>query len=271
MKELRVDSTEQLITELNSLPNHFFYRGHPDADWKLQSSLERVIGTRWSAEFATKVEERSLDIFMTKFHLYDHENIQPSSKLSWLSLMQHYGVPTRLLDFTESPYLALYFALESYRPETKKDFAVIAIDYTAIMQKSIEEISRRQTGFNETRQSAYKNQDRVFDEIVDKYSHDIAWVAEPRQFNKRLDRQAGSFLLSGNRGRKIQETLTLPIYADVSMTKYRISYGLYQSTFALLRKMNLTSKSLYGDLGGLASSIRMELQVYSFSELEERS
>jgi len=33
--------------------------------------------------------------------------------------------------------------------------------------------------------------------------------------------------------------------------------------FALLRKMNVTSKSLYGDLGGLARSIKMELQAYS--------
>lgn len=263
MNEITVESTEQLINALNMLPNHFFYRGHADADWALQSSLERVIGARWSAEVATRFEDRTLDIFTSKFHLYDRENIQPNSKLSWLSIMQHYGVPTRLLDFTESPYVALYFAVEAYNPQAGKDFAIIAIDYSAVMQKSIEEISSRHGDFNESRESVYRKQDLVFDDIVDKYSHDIAWIAEPRQFNKRLDRQAGSFLLSGNRGRRIQDTLGLPLYADVAMTKYRIARGLYESVFALLRKMNLTSKSLYGDLDGLARSIRMELQVYS--------
>ena len=47
------------------------------------------------------------------------------------------------------------------------------------------------------------------------------------------------------------------------MLKYNISSDLYEGIFTLLRKMNLTSKSIYGDLTGLALSIRMEMQLYS--------
>ncbi len=37
--------------------------------------------------------------------------------LEWLSIMQHFGAPTRLLDFTYSIYIALYFAIEHMNQE----------------------------------------------------------------------------------------------------------------------------------------------------------
>lgn len=263
MKEKTVESVAEMLECLNNLPNHFVYRGHANADWKLESSLERVIGRAWTGANANKFEEFSLAEFQSKFHLYDHENIQPASKLAWLSIMQHYGVPTRLLDFTASPYVALYFALEAYNPQLHWDFAVYAFDYAAILEKSIQYIATKDAAFKETRRTIYQKQDEIFDSIVDRFSYDIAWVAEPRLLNARLDRQAGSFLLSGNRELRIEAVLASAIYGEVEMTKYRMPSALYEGIFALLRKMNITSKSLYGDLDGLARSIRMSMQVYS--------
>ncbi len=263
MKEINITSTEELIKNINELPNHYLYRGQADAQWKLESSLERIIGEKWSDKEAQKFEEYSLKQFKSKFHLYDRENIQPESKLAWLSLMQHYGVPTRLLDFSESPYVALYFALEAYNPQSKKPLSLYAINYKSVLDKSISHIQTKDSEFKETKDSIHDKQDEIFEKIVDRFSYDIAWITEPKLLNTRLDRQAGSFLLSGNRGIRIENILSLDLYSDTEFYKYIIPTELYEGIFAFLRKMNITSKSLYGDLDGLARGIKMEMQVYS--------
>ena len=263
INEIRIESVEELIRRINDFPNHFFYRGHADANWALQSSLERILGGAWSTEQAQLFEEDSINRFQSKFHLYDKENIEPDTKLAWLSIMQHYGVPTRLLDFTESPYVALYFAIEAYKPQSGADLAVFALDYSAIMDQSIAFIASKDVEFKETRSSVYKKQDLIFETIVDRFAYEIAWITEPKKLNARLDRQAGSFLLSGDRGLRIADVLASKQYKDVPMSKFIVPACLYTGVFALLRKMNITSKSLYGDLDGLARSIRMQMQAYS--------
>jgi hypothetical protein len=81
--------------------------------------------------------------------------------------------------------------------------------------------------------------------------------------NARLDRQSGTFLISGNRANRIEDVLNSSLYSDIVAHKFEIDGALYENIYALLRKMNINSKSLYGNLEGLARSIKMEMQVYS--------
>lgn len=254
---------DDLIRRLNELPNSFVYRGHSDSSWNLDSTLERVLGSKWSAANARKFEDRSLSTFISKYHIYNGKEHTPTSKLCWLSVMQHYGTPTRLIDFSESPYIALYFALETYSPLSDKDFSIFALDYSAIMEQSINHIKTKDSGFLETRLSIASNPDKIFEEVVDRFAYDILWVTEPLELNARIDRQSGTFLPSGNREKTIDSIINSNIYEKCPMHKIIIDKSLYSSCYALLRKMGINSKSIYGDLSGLARSIKMELQTYT--------
>lgn len=55
-------------------------------------------------------------------------------RASWLTLMQHYGLPTRLLDWSESPLVALYFALSSDE-DAKTDAAVWVLNPMRLNKK----------------------------------------------------------------------------------------------------------------------------------------
>lgn len=268
MTEVLLESPDTVIRRLNELPNSYIFRGQASSDWRLESSLERCLGRNWSAANARKFEDYSLTRFQPKFHLYDGENAEPISRLAWLSLMQHYGAPTRLIDFTESPFIALYFALETIDPKILQScldakMAIFALDYSRMMDASLAFIRSKDSKFDVTRLSLQSRQDDVFENFVDRYSYEIVWATEPQRINKRLDRQSGCFLVAGDRARRIEDLITQPIYAEIGLTKFTIPVQLFPNLYALLRKMNLTSKSIYGDLQGLCKAIRMEIQIYS--------
>lgn len=263
MKEIHIKSMSSLIRHLNSFPNHFIFRGLANATWFLESSIERYFPHSGKSGELTKFERYALDKFKSKFHLYDSENITPESDLEWLALMQHYGVPTRLLDFTVSPYNALYFALEAYNFRLKNDFAIVAIDYRALMKcslsdKNLATVLQSQGGSCSTTQI-----ELITENFGNLPAVDVAVVAEPKRINKRLDRQLGTFLFSLNQANSLENILNKDVYSRCKVQKIIIPGTFCNNTFALLRKMGITSRGLYGDLSGLSAEIRMEFQVYS--------
>jgi FRG domain len=88
----------------------WLFRGHRQLDWDLSTSLERVDPnpvTRTESEFML------LQQFMAAAANYLQGRVPDNADvLGWLALMQHHGAPTRLLDWTRSPYVAAYFAAE---------------------------------------------------------------------------------------------------------------------------------------------------------------
>jgi hypothetical protein len=263
IKEIEIKDPDHLIRSLNDLPNSYIYRGHANSSWNLESTLERTLGVNWTSEIAGKFEDHYLNLFKSKYHIYNDNEHEPKSKLAWLSVMQHYGAPTRLIDFTESPYVALYFALEAYNPLLKKDLAIYAIDHASIMDTSLNYISKRDSGFNKKRSDIVGHQDELFDEVVDRFSYEVVWITEPLELNARIDRQSGTFLISGDKEKKIEELLSLGMYESVNVLKYVVPHSMYENIYALLRKMNINARTIYGDLGGLAKSIKMDMQVYA--------
>jgi hypothetical protein len=87
-------------------------------------------------------------------------------------------------------------------------------------------------------------------------------TTEPQKLNARIDRQSGCFLLSGNKGGSVEKLICDNRYDSVDAKKYLIPGSLFESLFALLRKMNVSGKSIYGDLSGLARSLALDLKIY---------
>jgi len=86
---------------------HWIYRGQSDHNWNLTSSLQRL-----DTPHLGDIEKDLLKNYKNNLHLYCDAPL-PEDTLSYLAHMQHHGTPTRLLDFTESPIIAAFFAYEN--------------------------------------------------------------------------------------------------------------------------------------------------------------
>lgn len=114
MAGVRISSLEDLVLRLGDPRFHgFYFRGHEDATWQLLSSLDRlVVKTVGPGADFLSIESSLIGFFKRQAHAVLRPVPDDHDLLGWLSLMQHYGAPTRFLDWTTSPFVALYFAVK---------------------------------------------------------------------------------------------------------------------------------------------------------------
>lgn len=91
------------------------FRGQANADWGLESQLMRSLSRDHNRDVraAHFVEREAAAHFWTNAHRYLSANVVLPKKhiLDEWALMAHHGVATRLVDWTESPFVAAYFAV----------------------------------------------------------------------------------------------------------------------------------------------------------------
>jgi hypothetical protein len=228
------------------------FRGQRDAKWGLTPSLERLVG---KDRIPAALVER---VFLTRFKRQAHHYLQriphDDSTLEWLALMQHWGVPTRLLDFTLSPYLGLFFAIVDMEPKTEQA-ALWAIRYTWLnMIASRKEPLR----FHELFDAAFKRQ-----------SSELKFVApiQPFIMNERLAVQQGMFLCPFTLSLGFEQTIVQTDgFQEVIQSTNEIDFA-FARKFVItkaarcellreLHRMNITSASLFPGLGGFAQSLK---------------
>lgn len=107
--------------------NKFVFRGQGDSTWGLISKLGRQskilpLANAHDAAYSTRqLEGIYTEHFVRNAKLFEHDLPSENDIISWLTLMQHHGAPTRLLDWTWSPFVALFMALAfDAMPDTKQ-------------------------------------------------------------------------------------------------------------------------------------------------------
>jgi hypothetical protein len=231
-----------------------------------------------SSDQRVDLEQFFLFQFKRRAHHYLSSSHIPEDDLEWLALMQHYGAPSRLLDFTRSPWIAAFFALE--KQDEGCDAAVWAIDGKWCTQRAEEAIldpSSADYGNPSVIRSKLTNPKKLgvcFREIFfDTSAHrNLLFVlpVEPYKMNQRLTLQQGLFLCPAQVSQGFVANL---VYGDSqrlqqNVKKLVIKNSARRLAMIELFEMNITRAALFPGLDGFAQSLTHQIYSGGVDQLE---
>ena len=253
---------EFFLKDLND--GRWVFRGHGNASWRLQPSAERL-GKNHSG---AAVEQYILSAFKRRAHQY-LTNLPPKDDdLEWLALAQHYGAPTSLLDFTNSPYVATFFAVAEQREE--ECAAVWAIEAIAL-KAGAQHLLRKSDDFFNTVDSF--GSPEVFSRFFPRSKNPSAIVPlRPDRMNEQLTVQQGLFLYPTSHLWNFELTLklTLESWCDYVHGNWPQRDHLYKlviepsarlGILKELNRMNVTYAALFPGLEGFARSLQTDVLI----------
>lgn len=276
--KINVDSwsdTLSLFEKITGKVPDWAFRGQTDERWHLSTKFEREAKKYQLDSYWFKNREFFiLQDFQRRAHQYVQNLPDIGQYIEWLSLLQHYGGPTRLLDFTYSCYAAAFFATET----AEKDSAIWAVN----IRKFNDQVSKL---------ADFEFKGHLYLELIEKYNRwaediikerrntDIVLLIEPFRQHERISIQQGLFLFPGN----IEKTFEYNIcslfefdfrdlsnknavnmdftdiekidFSDISIFKIIFPSSLRSKVRIELNKMNMTSTTLFPGFDGFARSL----------------
>jgi len=239
-----LDLQEQLFGDSweESLGRHrtsYAYRGRGDARDDLRTSLARLGGE------ARELERHIVRAFR-KYAAIDE--VPVDSIWNWLALGQHHGLPTRMLDWTFSPYVALHFVTADLT-QFDRDGVVWCVDYTQVHEL----LPERLKAMLEREGADVFTTELLADEIDNAAAMEelgeFALFVEPPSFDARIVNQYALFSLLSRADASLEEWL------DSRPGLWRrivVPAGLKWEVRDKLDLANVTERVLFPGLDGLS-------------------
>ena len=269
-KEIRIESWENLVNNLSSLPRTWVFRGQKDSNWGLSTTIERLDESTLIDRFERSIIESSFfQVLNTNLYQYSL-NKYPETKIEQLFFLQHYGAPTRLLDFSYSPYVALFFALEN----TDSDSALFALNISNI-EKLLRIILEEELNLK------IKNSIRLeYPEILERIiSNPARWknhVLPVYHYfhHERSNIQQSVYLMNSQLDETFEDALKktlsfVNILPEEMFIKYIIPYEYRLKALNELAKMNVNRETLFKGFESFIQSLktRYMLNKYDFDSV----
>ncbi len=240
MKTIIISSIGQFVKYTNQYENDGkirLYRGQM-IDWPLDSKLIRLVKDKKQTDNFFKIEERIFNQFKNEYSNYYNVKLN-----DWelLSLGQHYGLPTRLIDWTANQLIALWFAFEKEK-DNEKDRVVFGL---VVDEDSLVNFQKNEL-----------------------FGGRFIKVFKAMPVDKRVINQESWFsiqppLIFGKGGDGIPNlnnynTLNEDEHFEYSLIKIRFKNSMRQNVLEELEKNGIDSMKIFPDLTGVCKMIELK-------------
>ena len=209
-----------------------WFRGQADADWPLVPAAYRY----------QAVDEEQLRSEFRRRGTPLITETPPQGDWDWYFLMQHFGIPTRLLDWTAGSLLGLYFAI---RDRAKSDAAVWMLDPWWLAERSIQRVYLLDT----------------YDDDALKYLETLGSRLQypplpvgirPTHVSRRVAVQISCFTVHGSERRAFSILAEEP---DAGIVKIRIPRDAISRIAEQLNVSGIRETTVFPDLEGLSREL----------------
>ena len=274
---MKIDGWKALVDldiELDSTGQEWIFRGESwSEEDRLKTTLERACEDfELVGDQISWIERSLMEDFERHCHLYS-PSVLPDrgDTFDWFALARHYGVPSRLLDFTYSLYIATYFAAEMAK---KSEAVVWAVNKTSLAQHVSEVINSLPDG--KTLDEAWRNREgSVFRKLMVNREPRADFIAliNPFKLNDRLALQQGLFLAYSDVTVPFSTALNAVSGGSKDIVRmYRISsQDARRQILVRLYRTGVTRAALFPGLEGYAQSLRSKmLTLRRWGEVQDK-
>ncbi len=272
--------------ECDHLKREYFFRGHANRDWKPIPGIYRH--PEW-------IENEDL---MIKDLISKCPNDFKEYKYTFQSLvkMQHYSLPTRLLDITTNPLIALYFSCQSEKIKTESLSEASEADGEVIIFKVLNEcikyydsdtvsvisnIAKRPKDFDladglkaEEEIDAFNRTEKIkfllheikhekphFESKIERAQVESVVFVRPLLNNPRIIKQEGAFILFGIDQKKTNPAKINDLYYPRKKTRILIPANEKSTIISELEVLGISSSTIFPEIDNVAKYIREKYQI----------
>ena len=247
-------TADEAFSELADLSQRqWLFRGHDKLFNALIPSMDRYDLARLPRHEKIDLERQSIKLFRSsaQFFAHDGERDALEDDIVTLMVLRHYGVPTRLLDWSSSPYVAAYFAASE---ESNSDGEIWGFDEPMYRDPGAEQWK----AFPETTTGRSGDRDKFDAKLTAFTKHEppdwFICAFYPRGF-PRQNRQYGAYTLTARFGRDHASKIADVLPDESGYHRWVVSSSIKQQLLSWLSEEHGISRgTLFPDTAGAADT-----------------